>query len=114
MIQDQERRGFAFSWVSYESVLADPERVVSNILNWIGLPHDIQAAVDAIDSSLDTQSGSTYSCSLKPRWIRALDELYCRVNQGLEIDGVFRREMDEVNRQILGEIRPQSAWESPA
>jgi hypothetical protein len=110
MIQDQQRRGFDFLWLSYESVLSDPERMVSRILDWIDLPHDLPGALNAIDASLQTQSSTAYSCALAPRWIRAFDDLYGRVHQGREFDAVFRHEMDEVTREILYEIGPQDSW----
>jgi hypothetical protein len=55
LLRDAERRGYPIRFVSYAAVLRDPERVVRELLGWLGAP-DRDDAVQAVQHDLRTQA----------------------------------------------------------
>lgn len=108
-IEDAALRGYRCRFVSYEAVLADPERMVPGVLDWLEVRCDAEAAIDAIAPALCTQPAGITSAAprwdgVPTHWTDAFDELYAHVHAGLPLDDAFLARTAALHAELSAEL----------
>ncbi len=108
LLCDAARRGYPIRFVSYAGVLGEPERVVPEVLSWLGCD-DSTSALLAVKHELRTQRREVGGTALRaegPRQLaRACEELYLRLCQGSALQPSFVGRIERVNQLFLPRIQ---------
>jgi hypothetical protein len=105
LLRDAELRGYAIRFVSYASVLREPERVVSEVLSWLGAGNE-EAAVQAVRRELRTQEArAPAEPGGRGPLMRLCDELYQRIDQQIDFDAAFRRRLARAQQKLWPRIQ---------
>ncbi|MBZ5708131.1 hypothetical protein [Nannocystis pusilla] len=102
LVRDISLRRYPARLQTYDQVLADPARVVTEVLRWVGRG-DVDAAVAAIKPGRRTQHRSD-SNSVPPALARVFDDLYAAVAAGGPVPASLLRQLNDTNRQLLPEL----------
>jgi hypothetical protein len=99
LVRDVSRRGYAIHMQSYDGLLADPERVVTDTIRWIGHgdPKAATAAVKRQHRHFDRPT----STSVEPDVAAVFDEFYARVHERSGLPAAFVRKLNETNERLL-------------
>ena len=104
LVRDIATRRYAAHVLSYDRLLADPEREISTVLRWLG-GGDLDAAVATVDTSMRTQrrEASVPDASLAPRHAAVFDELFDHFHTGRDLSPSFVELLNRTDQ----ELRPQ-------
>jgi|SRR5690606_22948249 len=102
LIRDVTTRGYPARLVAYESVLENPQGVLSEIFSWLGVG-DFEAACRAVHPEDRTQNKETVSDLTHPQGA-VFDELYERIKVGTPFDAEFLGRLNETHEALLPEI----------
>lgn len=112
LIRDLAIRGYPVHVQSYDSFLADPERVTAEVLAWIGRgdpaaaarivrPEPRQAPFAGPDSAL--------ADGLDARYLEVFDELYATIDAGRPLSASFIDRLNTVDRELRPQVREYQA-----
>lgn len=102
LVRDISLRRYPARLFAYDMVLAEPERVVREVLAWIGAG-DVEAAVAAIKPDRRTQHRPA-SDSVDPALARVFDDLYAAVAAGQGFSKALLSSLNETNRRLLPQL----------
>lgn len=102
LVKDMRTRGYAVAAVSYEALLADPEKIVDSVFKWLGTGNAVAAAT-AIEKSLQTQSNVEFP-DIEHSFGDIFDELFETVDRNQKITAALYHRWLEVDRAIDAEI----------
>jgi hypothetical protein len=98
LVKDMRTRGYPVAAVSYEALLADPEKIVDSVFKWIGAGNAV-AATTAIEKSLQTQSNVRFP-EIEHGFGDIFDELYDILDRNQKITATLYQRWFEVDRAI--------------
>lgn len=98
LIRDVSLRGYAIHVQSYDGLLADPERVISDTIRWIG-HGDAKAAIARVKRQ-HRHFERPESTSVDPDIAAVFDDLYTRVHERSGFPGSFVRKLNETNEKL--------------
>jgi hypothetical protein len=94
-------RRYPLHMISYESALAQPEKVVAEALAWLGAER-VDAAVAKVRETLRTQRGASDAVSIPAdaSIVEVFDELYMRVHEQKPLDGAFIARLNATQEKL--------------
>jgi hypothetical protein len=98
LVRDMRTRGYPVAAVSYETLLADPEKVVESVFKWLGAGNPVVAAT-AVEQSLQTQSQVEH-LSVDHDLNDVFDELYRVLDRNQKITAELYKRWLDVDRRI--------------
>lgn len=101
ILRDARTRRYPIRLVAYEDVLADPERVVPPVLEWIGVEADTAAAVRAVEPLLSTPTVGGARPRAPHPLSEPLDDFYAALSGRAPLDDRLIRHLTEVHRSYL-------------
>ena len=104
-------RRYPLHMVSYASVLAKPEKVVSETLAWVG-GGQIESAVSSVREHLRTQREDELprgASGLHPSIEEVCDELYARVHEQRPLDAAFIERLNSTHEKLEPAIKAAEA-----
>lgn len=98
LIKDFSIRKYPLYMVTYDSVVTDPERIIGDVVKWIGIG-SAEKGCKAVKPNYRTQKDVTYApISVVTDEIAAVfDELYNRVSSQAMLDNDFLLKLNKVN-----------------
>lgn len=112
LIRDLAIRGYPAHVLSYDSLLADPERVATEVLAWIGLG-DPQAAARVVRSEKrpapQAVPDSALADGVDARHLEVFDELYAVIDAGQPLTASFIDRLNAVDRALRPMVREHQA-----
>jgi hypothetical protein len=102
LVRDIVTRRYRVHVQSYDGLLADPERVIFDTLQWIG-SGDRTGAVAAVKPKNRTQSRPE-STSLDPEIAEVFDLLYATIHERRPLTGAFVGKLNETNVKLAPRI----------
>jgi len=102
LVRDISLRRYPARLLAYDQVLAEPERIVREVLGWVGAG-DVEAAVAAIKPERRTQHRPS-SDTVAPALARVFDDLYAAVAAGKGIPRPLLAELNATNQRLLPEL----------
>jgi len=102
LVHDMMSRQYSAAVFSYEALLQDPQKIVSQVFNWLGKGDTVKAAA-AVEQSLQTQKNITLP-EVNHDHSEIFDELYQALDQNIQITQPFYDKLAETNRKIQAEI----------
>jgi hypothetical protein len=103
LIRDVATRRYAVNVQSYDSLLADPPRVIRETLGWLG-EGDAEAAIAAVKPEHRTQHDIT-SDSFAPEVAEICDELYAYIHERRALTSAFIAKLNDTDRALQPELR---------
>ncbi len=103
LIRDIATRRYPVNVQSYDSLLADPAKVITETLRWIG-EGDHEAAVAAVKPEHRTQR-DVESQSFDAETAALCDELYAMVHERKALTPAFITKLNEKDRELAPEIQ---------
>lgn len=103
LIRDVATRRYPVNVQSYDSLLADPEKVIRETLTWIG-EGDAAAAIAAVKPEHRTQRDVT-SDSFDEDTAALCDELYALIHERKPLTPAFITRLNEKDRELGAQIR---------
>lgn len=105
LMRDALVRGYPFSIVAYDELVAQPRAVLAEALPWLG-GGDVDAAVATVGSSHATAPDATWDRAadegaVPPSVLDACDALYARVLEGARFDDALFAELDAAHELVL-------------
>lgn len=100
LVRDISLRKLPFRMQTYDEVLAEPKRVITRVLEWIG-QGDIEAAVAAVKPENRTQVDRGESESVEPKLAQVFDDLYAAVGEGKGFSPALLRTLNDTNQSLL-------------
>ncbi len=105
LMRDISLRGYEYQLQTYDEVLAEPSRVIPEVLGRMGVADaDIEAAVAAVKPDNRTQNedaAALESSSVPDELAEMFDELYEVVRDRRPVSGDFLRRLNDTNRRLL-------------
>ncbi len=105
LMRDIAIRRFPVHVQSYDGLLADPAKVITKTLEWIG-EGDTAAAIAAVRPENRTQQRPE-STTVAPVFAKVFDELYQTVHENKGLTREFIEKLNRTNEQLLPQIREQ-------
>ena len=109
LVSDIVTRRYPFYMVAYESVLADPDKTVRDVFQWLG-DGDIEAAIAHVEPALQTQndvaddSTNAEEHDLEPEIVEVFDSLYEVVRNQEPLQQAFVDRLNEANQTLSERI----------
>lgn len=103
VLEDARMRGYRCRFVTYEDALERPEQLVPDVLRWLQVPCDPEAAGAAIAPELCTRSSPAGVPEPPPAWASAFNELYERIQKGELRDDAFLARMRAFHRELASQ-----------
>ncbi len=109
LVSDIVTRRYPFYMLAYESVLADPDKTLNEVFEWLG-EGDVDAAVAQVEPSLRTQvtesEGDMVAAALQIEddAIEVFDDLYEVVRDKQPLQQSFVDRLNETNQQLSDRI----------
>jgi hypothetical protein len=100
LVRDISLRKLPFRMQAYEDVLADPQRVIGRVLEWIG-SGDIEAAIAAVKPENRTQVDNGESEAVEAKLAQVFDDLYAAIREGKDFSPALLRTLNETNQALL-------------
>jgi len=105
LIRDIAIRGYPAHVVSYDNLLREPEKVATEVLEWIG-QGDAERAARVVQPQMTRahvhETDAALADGLVPSHLEVFDELYATIDAGRPLTASF---VDKLN-QVDGELRP--------
>jgi len=102
LIRDFSARRFPMRLYAYERLLAEPERIVSTVLEWVG-GGNLQGALDAIDPSSRTHTGSAAPEGVDPAHAEVFDELYRTLHDEQPLEKALVDRLNALQKALIAE-----------
>ena len=109
LVSDIVTRRYPFYMVAYDSVLADPDKAVRDVFQWLG-DGDVKAAIEQVEPALRTQDGDADDetalddVDLEPELIEVFDALYEVVRTQEPLQQSFIDRLNEANEKLSSRI----------
>jgi hypothetical protein len=109
LVSDIVTRRYPFYMVAYDSVLADPDKAVRDVFQWLG-DGDVEAAIEHVEPALRTQDEDTDDettlddVDLEPELIEVFDALYEVVRTQEPLQQSFVDRLNEANEKLSSRI----------
>jgi hypothetical protein len=103
LVRDAATRGYPVHFQSYAATLADPERVIGEVFDWLG-GGDVAAAVRCVESSLHRNRRAEITLAtpeVPAHVLAACDLLYETVHAGRALDQATVDELNAAQRSLL-------------
>ena len=100
LVRDISLRKLPFRLQCYDDVVAEPERYIARVLEWIG-HGDVEAAVAAVKPENRTQVDSGSSDSVEPELARVFDDLYAAIKEGKGFSPALLKTLNDTNQAML-------------
>ena len=110
LLKDFACRKYPLYMVSYDNVLSTPEKTIGEIIKWIGTG-DVANAASVIKKEYRTQKKVAYTPhkAITTEIASLFDELYQRVDQGLNLELDFLARLNATNLVLLPIINEEIA-----
>lgn len=102
LVRDISLRRYPAKLQTYDQVLSDPRRVITDVLGWIG-KGDVEAAVAAVKPEHRT-TVRPESETVEPRIAKVFDDLYEAVAAGQGISGTLLATLNKTNLELLPKL----------
>ncbi|MBK7830128.1 hypothetical protein [Nannocystis sp.] len=113
LIRDVATRRYPVHMLSYESLLADPERTIREVLGWLGVGDAVKAsAVVHREGSAAARDGAVAEVDetgLEPAQLLVLDELHDHIHRGLALSPGFVERLNQVDRELRPRLLEHNA-----
>lgn len=112
LIRDLAIRGYPAHVVSYDSFVADPERVAAEVLGWIGRGDPAAAARVVRPGSREGSlalSDAELADGVEARHLEVFDELYATIDAGRPLTANFIDRLNAVDRALRPRVREHQA-----
>ena len=98
LIKDFSIRKYPLYMVSYDSVMTDPERIIEDVVKWIGLGNAVKGC-QVVKPDFRTQKDVSYTpiSAITDEVVEVFDELYHRVSSRSMLDNDFLLKLNKVN-----------------
>jgi hypothetical protein len=109
LVSDIVTRRYPFYMLAYESVLADPDKTLKEVFDWLG-DGDVEAAAAQVEPTLRTQGAGSEgdidaaAFEIEDGVIEVFDELYKVVRQKQPLQQSFVDRLNEINQQLSERI----------
>ncbi len=100
-IRDVLLRRYPCHLCSYASVVENPGPHIRETLGWIGQPCDVEAAVAAVDPSLQRSTPVSAPPQLDPNSVEVFDELSHRIHVGRPLNPGFVQRLNRTHERLL-------------
>jgi len=107
-IRDVAVRGYPVHVVSYERLLAAPEREIDAALGWIGAG-ELAPAIAAVEPQLRTQRAAPTPDGVAPEDAAIFDELYRHLHEGIDLSDAFIAELNAADARLRPQILAHAA-----
>ena len=101
-------RGYDYQLQTYDEVVAEPQRVIPEVLGRMKLPDaNIEAAVAAVkpdNRTQDRDADQLASDSVPDELAETFDELYMVVKERRPVAGAFLKRLNDTNRALLPKL----------
>lgn len=112
LIRDVATRRYPIHMLSYESLLADPERTIAEVLAWLGVGDAVKGgavvrregsgAAREVDETVDTSG-------LEPVHVHVMDELHDHIHRGLALGAAFVERLNQTDRELRPRLLEHNA-----
>lgn len=110
LIRDVATRRYPFHMLSYESLLADPERTIAEVLAWLGVGDPGKAsAVVHRGAGTSVPGGALDETGLEPVHMQVLDELHDHIHRGLALGPAFVERLNQTDRELRPRLLEHNA-----
>ena len=111
LIRDVATRRYPFHMLSYESLLADPERTIAEVLAWLGYGDPVKASgvVRRGGSGTAVLGGAVDETGLEPVHVHVLDELHDHIHRGLALGPAFVERLNQTDRELRPRLLEHNA-----
>jgi hypothetical protein len=103
LVRDIAIRRYAVHVQSYGGLMNDPDRVVRQVIKWLGRG-DADKAVAAVEVKRRSEQRPEIA-SVSSDIAEVFDELYATIDRGKGLTGSFLEKLNETNAKLLPEIR---------
>lgn len=106
LVRDFAVRRYPISFVSYDTLLTDPEPVVSRVLEWVG-QGNVRAAMDAIDPELrrsQQREAVASEAVVDPAAERVFDDFYDAIHSSGRLPRTLLPELNELWTRLQKEF----------
>ncbi len=109
LVSDIVTRRYPFYMVAYDSVLADPDKTVRDVFQWLG-DGDVEEAIEHVEPALRTQDEdpdddtTLDDVDLEPGLIEVFDALYEVVRTQEPLQQSFVDRLNETNEKLSSRI----------
>lgn len=109
LVSDIVTRRYPFYMVAYDSVLADPDKAVRDVFQWLG-DGDVEVAIEHVEPALRTQDEDADDetalddVDLEPELIEVFDALYEVVRTQEPLQQSFIDRLNEANEKLSSRI----------
>ena len=100
LVRDISLRKLNFRMQCYDDVVAEPERYVRRVLEFVGTG-DVEAAVAAVKPENRTQADITESDAVEPKLAKVFDDLYAAVKLGENFSPALLSTLNATNQALL-------------
>ncbi|MEM6294060.1 MAG: hypothetical protein AAGA54_22470 [Myxococcota bacterium] len=108
LMRDISLRGYDYQLQTYDEVVAEPQRVIPEVLGRMKLPDaNIEAAVAAVkpdNRTQDRDADQLASDSVPDELAETFDELYMVVKERRPVAGAFLKRLNDTNRALLPKL----------
>lgn len=114
LVRDLAIRGYPVHVVSYDALLRDPERVVTEVLAWLG-EGDAQQAVRVVRPELRTAGGETgppdaeLADGIEPGHVGVFDELYALIDGERPLTASFIETLNRTDQALRPRVLEHQA-----
>lgn len=102
LVRDMSLRRYSARLQTYDAVVGEPERVIPEVLAWIG-HGDVDAAVAAVKPENRT-SVRPESDSVDPKFAKVFDDLYEAIGAGKGLSGALLNTLNRTNQELLPKL----------
>jgi hypothetical protein len=101
LIRDLHTRRYRVHMITYERLLADPERQIRQTLAWLG-HGDAAKAAAVVDPALHTQTGAQQveNHGIAPACLEVFDELHDHIHHGRSLEPAFLKRLNETQHAM--------------
>ncbi len=112
LIRDVATRRYPSHMLSYESLLADPERTIAEVLAWVGVGDAVKgsAVVHRAGSAAGRGDLSAVDMTgVEPVHVHVFDELHDHIHRGLALSSSFVERLNQIDRELRPRLLAHNA-----
>lgn len=112
LIRDVATRRYPSHMLSYESLLADPERTIAEVLAWVGVGDAVKgsAVVHREGSVAGRGDASAVDMTgVEPVHVHVFDELHDHIHRGLALSASFVERLNQIDRELRPRLLAHNA-----
>lgn len=103
LIRDLATRQYPVHVTTFDRLLADPGREITEVMEWLG-DGDAKAATQVVNPGRRTQNDAPTPDDVDPRHAEMFDELYAHVNEARPLSQAFIARLNETDRELRQHI----------